>query len=145
MPPVILCAPDPACRVMEEEIFGPVLPVLPYDTLEAAIGFVNARPVPLALYCYSADRASQRLVLSRTRSGGVTLNGTLLHGAAPSLPFGGVGQSGTGAYHGHAGFLRFSHQRSIYRPGRFSGFTWMSPPHGRLSQRALTAMLGKRS
>ncbi len=144
LPPTILCEPDPGSRIMEEEIFGPVLPVLGYDTLEQAIGFINARPVPLALYCYSTDAAAQRLVLSRTRSGGVTLNGTVLHGALPSLPFGGVGQSGTGTYHGHAGFLRFSHQRGIYRPGRFSGFTWMSPPHGAMTQRVLRFMLRHR-
>ena len=143
--PTILCAPDPGCRAMEEEIFGPILPVLPYDSLDAAIGFINGRPVPLALYCYSHDPAVQRLVLARTRSGGATLNGTLLHGAMPSLPFGGLGQSGTGAYHGHAGFLRFSHQRSVYRPGRFSGFTWMSPPHGQTSRRMIRLMLGKSS
>ncbi len=141
MPPTILCAPDPASRVMQEEIFGPVLPVLGYDSLEQATAFVGARPTPLALYCYTDDRSRQDLVLSRTRSGGVTLNGTILHAAMPSLPFGGVGQSGTGAYHGHAGFLRFSHQRAIYRPGRFSGFTWMSPPHGRLTERVLGLML----
>ena len=141
MPPTILCAPDPASRVMQEEIFGPVLPVLAYDTLEQAAAFVGARPTPLALYCYTDDPARQQLVLSRTRSGGVTLNGTILHAAMSSLPFGGLGQSGTGTYHGHAGFLRFSHQRAIYRPGRFSGFTWMSPPHGRLTERVLGLML----
>ncbi len=141
MPPTILCGPDPASRVMQEEIFGPVLPVLPYDSLEQAAAFVGARPTPLALYCYTDDPSRQEMVLSRTRSGGVTLNGTILHAAMPSLPFGGVGQSGTGAYHGHAGFLRFSHQRAVYRPGRFSGFTWMSPPHGRLTERVLGLML----
>jgi coniferyl-aldehyde dehydrogenase len=144
IPPTILCAPEPASRVMQEEIFGPVLPVLAYDRLDDAIGFVNARPTPLALYCYGDDPVRQRQVLSRTRSGGVTLNGTVLHGALPSLPFGGIGQSGTGTYHGHAGFLRFSHQRSIYRPGRFSGFTWMSPPHGRVTARVLRLMLRPR-
>ncbi len=141
MPPTILCAPDPDSRVMQEEIFGPVLPVLGYDTIEQAAAFVAARPTPLALYCYTDDPARQALVLSRTRSGGITLNGTILHAAMPSLPFGGLGQSGTGAYHGHAGFMRFSHQRAIYRPSRFSGFTWMSPPHGRLTERVLAVML----
>ena len=144
MPPTILCGPDLASRVMQEEIFGPVLPVLAYDELEQAIGFVNARPTPLALYCYGNDAAQQRQVLARSGSGGVTLNGTVLHGALPSLPFGGIGQSGTGTYHGHAGFLRFSHQRSIYQPGRFSGFTWMSPPHGPMTSRMLGLMLRQR-
>ncbi|WP_428394787.1 aldehyde dehydrogenase family protein [Lichenicoccus sp.] len=144
LPPIILCAPDPCSEVMREEIFGPILPVLGYDSLEEAIAFVNARPSPLALYCYSEDPALQRLVLSRTRSGGATLNGTLLHGGIPALPFGGVGASGTGLYHGEAGFLRFSHQRAIYRPGRFSGFTWLSPPHGVLMRRSLALMLKQR-
>ena len=143
LPPTILCGAAPESEVMQEEIFGPLLPVIGYDSLEEAIGFVNARPTPLALYCYTGDPALQRLVLSNTRSGGVTLNGTLLHGGMPALPFGGVGESGQGMYHGQAGFLRFSHQRAVYRPGRFSGFTWLSPPHGRLMERALAVMLGK--
>ncbi len=145
LPPTILCGPEPASEVMQEEIFGPVLPVLGYDSLEEVIAFVNARPSPLALYCYSDDPGLQRLVLSNTRSGGATLNGTLLHAGMPALPFGGVGESGHGMYHGQAGFLRFSHQRAVYRPGRFSGFTWLAPPHGRLMRRTLALMLGKPS
>ncbi|WP_428376996.1 aldehyde dehydrogenase family protein [Lichenicoccus sp.] len=149
LPPTVVMFPDLAATatetaMMQEEIFGPVLPVLPYDSVEQAAAFVNARPVPLALYCYTDDRAQQRHVLDTTRSGGVTLNGTLLHCAQPGLPFGGLGHSGTGAYHGHAGFLRFSHRRAIYRPGRFSGFTWMTPPHGAMTRRALTLMLGRK-
>ena len=144
LPPTILCQPGLGTAVMQDEIFGPLLPVLGYDSLEEAIAFVAARATPLALYCYSEDPGLQRLVLSRTRSGGATVNGTVLHGALPSLPFGGVGQSGTGLYHGREGFLRFSHQRGIYRPGRFSGFTWLAPPHGRLTQRALAMMLRQR-
>ena len=146
MPPTVVMFPDlgqeaAGADVMQEEIFGPVLPVLPYDDIEQAVAFVNARPTPLALYCYSDDRAQQRRVLDTTRSGGVTLNGTLLHCAQPGLPFGGLGHSGTGAYHGHAGFLRFSHRRGVYRSGRFSGFTWMTPPHGAMTKRALALML----
>ncbi len=141
LPPTILCEPDPAARVLHEEIFGPILPVLGYDSLDAAIDFVNARPTPLSLYGYSGDPALQQRLLSRTRSGGVTLNGTLLHAGMPALPFGGLGASGTGLYHGHAGFLRFSHQRSVYRPGRLNGFTWLAPPHGRTTERALAMML----
>nr|WP_321986021.1 aldehyde dehydrogenase family protein [uncultured Lichenicoccus sp.] len=150
LPPTIVMFPDLAAAaagatLMQEEIFGPVLPVLPYDRLGQAPAFVNDRPTPLALYCYSDDRAQQRRLLDTTRSGGVTLNGTLLHCAQPGLPFGGLGHSGTGAYHGHAGFLRFSHQRAIYRPGRFSGFTWMTPPHGAMTGRALRLMLRRSS
>ena len=148
LPPTVVVLPDlgeatRSASVMQEEIFGPILPVLPYDTLDEALAFLDARPVPLGLYCYTNDPAQQRRVLDRTRSGGVTVNGTLLHCAQPGLPFGGFGQSGTGAYHGHAGFLRFSHRRAVYRPGRFSGFTWMTPPHGAMTRRALAVMLGR--
>ncbi len=142
VPTLLLGAPSD-CEAMADEIFGPVLPVLGYRTLDEAIGFVNARPRPLALYCYTDDRDTERHVLRHTLSGGATVNGTLLHCAQPDLPFGGVGPSGTGAYHGEAGFLRFSHARGIYRPGRISGFTTLAPPHGRLSARLLPLMLGR--
>ena len=142
VPTVLLSAPGD-CALMTEEIFGPVLPVLPYRSLDAAIAFVNARPRPLALYCYTDDRRTERAVLSRTVSGGATVNGTVLHCAQPDLPFGGIGPSGTGAYHGEAGFERFSHARGVYRPGRFSGFTTMTPPHGAMTRRLLPLMLGR--
>lgn len=142
--PTLLVSPPLDGTLMQDEIFGPVLPILPYRSLDEAIGFVNARPRPLALYCYTDNRDTERFVLSRTMSGGATVNGTLLHCAQPDLPFGGIGPSGTGAYHGKAGFLRFSHMRGIYRPGRFSGFTTMVPPHGRMTRRLLPLMLGRR-
>ncbi len=143
--PTLVTAPPLDCTLMRDEIFGPVLPVLPYRSLEEAIAFVNARPRPLALYCYTDDRRLERMVLDSTISGGGTVNGTLLHCAQPDLPFGGVGGSGMGAYHGEAGFLRFSHTRGFYRPGRFSGFTTMAPPHGTMTRRMLPLMLGRRS
>ncbi len=142
--PTLLLSPPPDCALMTEEIFGPVLPVLAYRSLDAAIAFVAARPRPLALYCYTDDRRVERAVLARTMSGGATVNGTILHCAQPDLPFGGVGASGMGAYHGEAGFQRFSHTRSVYRPGRFSGFTTMTPPHGVMTRRLLPLMLGRR-
>ncbi len=142
--PTLVLSPPPDCALMTEEIFGPVLPVLPYRSLDAAVAFVAERPRPLALYCYTDDRRIERAVLARTISGGVTVNGTILHCAQPDLPFGGVGASGMGAYHGEAGFQRFSHTRSIYRPGRFSGFTTMTPPHGGMTRRLLPLMLGRR-
>lgn len=142
--PSLVVSPPPDCSLMQEEIFGPVLPVLPYRSLDEAIAFVNARPRPLALYCYTDDRRIEREVLARTISGGGAVNGTLLQCAQPDLPFGGVGASGMGACHGEAGFLRFSHGRGFYRPGRFSGFTTMAPPHGRMTRRLLPLMLGRR-
>lgn len=141
MVPTVLLEPARDGLAMAEEIFGPVLPVLAVPSLEDAIRFINARPRPLALYGYTTDRATERRLLQGTVSGGVTLNGTLLHCAQPSLPFGGVGASGTGAYHGETGFLRFSHRRAVYRTGRFSGFTTMTPPHGAATRRLLPWML----
>ncbi len=139
-PMVVLGAPE-GCALMQDEIFGPVLPVVPYEGLDGALAYVNARPRPLALYCWTNDQASARRVLDGTVSGGVTLNSTLLHCAQDNLPFGGVGPSGMGAYHGRDGFLRFSHARGVYRPGRFVGFEFLVPPHGRLTRIALRMML----
>ena len=111
--PTILRDVDPESPVMQEEIFGPILPVLPYDSLDEAIAFVNGRDKPLALYLFSRDSRTREAVLQRTSSGGVCINQTLLHLAVPDLPFGGVGPSGMGAYHGRAGFETFSHRKSI--------------------------------
>ena len=139
-PCVVLGAPD-NCALMQDEIFGPVLPIVPYGALDEALAYVNARPRPLALYCWTDDQASTRRVLDGTVSGGVTLNSTLLHCAQDDLPFGGVGPSGTGAYHGRDGFLRFSHARAVFKPGRFIGFEYLVPPHGRLTRMALRMLL----
>jgi aldehyde dehydrogenase (NAD+) len=108
--------------LMSEEIFGPILPVLRVSGIDEAISFVNARPKPLALYLFTNDRQVQTKVLERTTSGGVTVNHTLLHLTVPTLPFGGVGASGMGAYHGKATFDTFSHCKSVLvKP------TWLDP------------------
>lgn len=132
-PSVVLGAPA-ECLLMREEIFGPVLPVVSYDAIEDAIGYVNAGERPLALYCFSDDKAMTRRVLDETTSGGVTLNGTLLHIAQDALPFGGVGASGMGAYHGQDGFRRFSHARAVYTAPRVNGFERMGPPWGTMAK-----------
>lgn len=108
--------------LMQEEIFGPLLPVIPVDDVEAALRFVAARPRPLALYVFSRSTEAARRVLDRTTSGGACVNDVLLHLANPRLPFGGVGESGFGAYHGQAGFEAFSHRRSLLIRG-----TWVDP------------------
>jgi aldehyde dehydrogenase (NAD+) len=100
-------------RLMQEEIFGPVLPILEFDDLTQAIDLINQRPKPLALYIFSRDRQSQQRIISQTSSGGVCVNDTIIHLSVPSLPFGGVGASGFGRYHGKAGFDTFSHAKSI--------------------------------
>ncbi|MCQ8239927.1 aldehyde dehydrogenase family protein [Rhizosaccharibacter radicis] len=143
-PPTIVLSPPLDSALMREEIFGPVLPLLPYRSEEEAVGFINARPRPLALYCFTDDRRREASLIRRTLSGGVAVNGALLQAGIPDLPFGGVGESGQGSWHGEAGFRRFSHDRPVYRPGAFSGFTTMTPPHGRLADRLLPLMLGRR-
>ena len=99
--------------IMQDEIFGPILPVLTYETIEEAIQFVQRRPSPLAIYIFSNDKQLQTTIMARTQSGGVCINDTVVQVACGSLPFGGVGASGMGASHGKAGFDEFSHHRSI--------------------------------
>ncbi len=131
MPPALVFHPAPGSRLLNEEIFGPILPVLTYTSLDAAIAYVNDRPRPLALYWFGTDAAARHKVLSRTVSGGVTVNDTLLHVAHPQLPFGGVGDSGWGAYHGEAGFLRLTHQKPVLLQSRWARGDLLYPPYGR--------------
>ena len=131
--PTVIVDPPAGLRVMQEEIFGPVLPVLGSATVEDAVAFVNARPRPLALYHFDHDSARTRRVLAATLAGGVTVNDTVLHFAQSELPFGGVGPSGMGHYHGHAGFLTFSKQMPVLYQSRWSSMAMLRPPYGRLA------------
>ena len=128
-------------RIMQEEIFGPVLPIVTYRDLDDAIAFVNARPRPLGLYYFGSAAPNRRQVLTRTTSGGVTINGTLLHYVQDDLPFGGIGASGFGAYHGIEGFRAFSHQKAVFEVGRWNGGALLRPPFGRLTNFILSFML----
>jgi coniferyl-aldehyde dehydrogenase len=141
LPPTLLLDVTSEMAAMQEEIFGPVLPVKAYGTLDEAIGYINSRPRPLALYYFSADRTLQREVLARTTSGGVTINDTLLHYLQEDLPFGGVGPSGMGAYHGREGFLTFSHQKPVFRQVRFNAAGLTQPPYRRLVERIVAALM----
>ena len=114
--------------VMQEEIFGPILPVLAFDRLDEALARLARRPTPLAVYLFTRDRATQERVLAETRSGGVCLNDTVVHLLSKELPFGGLGESGMGAYHGRAGFDAFSHYRSVVRRTFFPDFRLRYPP-----------------
>jgi aldehyde dehydrogenase (NAD+)/coniferyl-aldehyde dehydrogenase len=129
-------------RAMQEEIFGPVLPVVPYGSVDEAIAYVNARPRPLALYYFGAEDAALAAVLERTVSGGVTVNNTAFHVAQEDLPFGGVGPSGMGHYHGEAGFDTFSKLKPVFFDGRFSASRLLMPPYGRRF-RALLRILNR--
>jgi coniferyl-aldehyde dehydrogenase len=131
-PTIVIGAPHDGI-LLREEIFGPILPVVPYESLDDALSFIAERERPLALYCFTNDGQSRSRVLDRALSGGVTLNGTLLHIAQDALPFGGVGPSGTGAYHGRDGFLRLSHARAVYNVGFVNVFERLGPPWGRLA------------
>ena len=138
--PVILLDVDQRMRVMREEIFGPILPVVPYETLGEALEFVNRRDRPLALYWFGTDGAARDQVLAGALAGGVTINDTMLHIAQHSLPFGGVGASGQGHYHGEYGFRRFSHQKPVFVQARWSGVKWIRPPYGRSIGRLLALL-----
>ena len=129
MSPVLVFNVQPGLRLMEEEIFGPILPVVAYDTLDEAIDFITARPRPLALYWFGRDTVARDRVLNNTVSGGVTVNDTLMHVAHDNLPFGGVGESGWGAYHGETGFLRFTQQKAVLVQSRLSLGHLFYPPY----------------
>jgi coniferyl-aldehyde dehydrogenase len=139
---VVIGAP-PDGVLLREEIFGPILPVVPYETLDQALSFIAERERPLALYCFTNDGGSRSKVLDSAVSGGVTLNGTLLHIAQDALPFGGIGPSGTGAYHGRDGFLRLSHARAVYKVGFVNVFERLGPPWGRLANLVTRVFSGR--
>jgi len=141
--PTLVIEPPADLAVMREEIFGPVLPIVTYDTLDDAIAFVNARPRPLALYYFGTSAADRDRVLARTTSGGASVNDTLLHVAAENLPFGGVGASGIGAYHGEAGFRTFSHAKSVFLQNRFNAAGILHPPYGRAADFLRRFLLGR--
>ncbi|QOW24790.1 coniferyl aldehyde dehydrogenase [Lysobacter sp. H23M47] len=141
LPPLLLTGVSDAMEVMREEIFGPLLPLVPYDSFEEAIAYVTARPHPLALYVFDEDSQRVDAVLAKTQAGGVTVNDTLFHIAQHGLPFGGVGPSGMGSYHGEAGFQRFSHMKSIFRQARFNGVGLLNPPYGARFHRMLDLLL----
>jgi coniferyl-aldehyde dehydrogenase len=132
--PALVIEPPEEAAIMREEIFGPLLIVLAYDDLGDAIAYINRRPRPLALYVFTDDRAIEDTVMANTVSGGVTVNDTLLHYTQESLPFGGVGNSGFGAYHGEKGFETFSHLKPIFRQSRFNGLDMLRPPYGNRSR-----------
>ena len=143
--PTILTGVPADAPVMQEEIFGPILPVLEFDTLDDALAMLRDRPTPLALYLFSRDRATQERVLAATRSGGVCLNDTVTHMVGKDLPFGGLGESGLGAYHGRASFDCFSHHRSVLRRSfAFDSNLRYPPPRVSLAtlKRAFRFLLG---
>ena len=133
LPPTLVLNARDDLAVMQDEIFGPILPLVPVDSVDAAIDYVNARPRPLALYHFDTDKARTERVLERTIAGGVSVNDTVLHFAQIELPFGGVGPSGLGHYHGREGFLTFTKQKPVLYQARWTSMKLMRPPYGRVA------------
>ncbi|MFV8783150.1 coniferyl aldehyde dehydrogenase [Microbulbifer sp. SA54] len=143
IPPTLVLDATDDMLIMQEEIFGPLMPVKTYRQLGEAISYINSKPRPLGLYYFGDDAAEERAILDRTHSGGVTINDVLMHVAQEDLPFGGVGPSGMGAYHGFDGFKSFSHARSIYKQTKLdvASMTGMSPPFNAKTEKTIAQML----
>ena len=139
--PAIVTGVTDEMAVATEEIFGPILPVLPYRSVDDAVAYINARPRPLALYFFGPDGPARRQVIERTTSGNVSINDTLLHYAQDDIPFGGVGASGMGAYHGREGFKSMSHAKGVFEQARFNATDLMRPPFGAWFNRAMAYLL----
>ncbi len=128
------------CQLMQQEIFGPLLPLVPYDSIDEALAYIAARPRPLACYLMSLDPVLQSRLIRETHAGGMAINECLFQVAADDAPFGGIGPSGMGHYHGHEGFLTFSKAKTVLRRGRFSAGTLIHPPYRRWYQRLMMAL-----
>jgi coniferyl-aldehyde dehydrogenase len=137
LPPTLLLNVSESMRVMSEELFGPILPIIPYDTLAEALAYINRHERPLALYWFGQNSAARDQVLAGTIAGGVSINDTLLHIAQEGLPFGGVGASGQGHYHGEFGFRQFSKEKPVFIQSRFSGGGIIRPPYKPSIERVL--------
>ena len=122
---------------MQREIFGPILPLCSYTSLDSVINQINAGPRPLAVYPFSYDTTQVQKIIDRVMSGGVSVNDALFHVGQHDLPFGGVGDSGMGHYHGHEGFETFSKMRPVFYQTRFSSMRFLWPPYGKFANRVL--------
>ncbi len=145
IPPTLIIEPDDSLKVMQDEIFGPVMPVKSYEHVDETIEYVNDHARPLGLYYFGSDGGETHKVLSHTTSGGVTVNDVIMHVAQEDLPFGGVGPSGMGAYHGHDGFKTFSHAKSIFTQSKLNvaELAGLRPPYGEKIMKTLKMQIGK--
>jgi len=130
LPPTLVLDVNDDMKLMQDEIFGPLLPIVPYDDLNAALDYIADRPRPLALYYFGYDKAEQQRMMEQTHAGGMCINDTIFHVAQDDMPFGGIGASGMGHYHGHEGFLTLSKAKSVYIKQRFNGSRPIYPPYG---------------
>lgn len=145
IPPTLVPEPAEDLKLMQEEIFGPLLPIRTYRDFEETITYVNANPRPLGAYYFGEDKTEEEAVLTRTTSGGVCINDVLMHVMQEELPFGGVGPSGMGAYHGHQGFKTFSHAKSVYRQSsaNVAKLGGMLPPYGSATEKTIKMQVKK--
>ena len=144
IPPTIIVEPTEDMNVMQEEIFGPILPVKSYKAVDDAIGYVNDHDRPLGLYYFGDDRKEESRVINSTTSGGVTVNDVITHIMQDEAPFGGVGPSGTGAYHGKEGFVNFSHAKTVFRQSPFEFAAGaLRPPYGEKTRKMLAGIIKK--
>ena len=145
IPPTLITEPAEDLKMMEEELFGPLLPIRTYREFDETIDYINSKPRPLAAYYFGDDRAEEQAVVKRTTSGGICVNDVIMHIAQEDLPFGGVGPSGMGAYHGLKGFQTFSHAKSIYRQTNINvaKLGGMLPPYGKATESTIKMQLKK--
>lgn len=141
IPPHLVLETDDNMAIMQDEIFGPLLPIKAYDNIDEVIGYINAHERPLALYLYTNDKALQDKVTYSTLSGGMCINDSVFHVAQHDMPFGGIGNSGMGHYHGHEGFNEFSKLRPIFKQAGFSGILAMAPPYGKTFEKMYNMMI----
>lgn len=140
----LVCQPTDAMVVMQREIFGPLLPIVTYQTLQQVLDYINARERPLALYLFSNDKAVQQQVLNQTRSGGVAINDVMLHVAQDDLPFGGIGHSGMGHYHGREGFEQLSKMRPVMHQAAISSTKYLYAPYGKIGKRLINFIINRK-
>ena len=143
IPPTLLLDVDDSMQVMQDEIFGPLMPVVGYDQVDETVDYINARPRPLGLYYFGDDSKEEERVLAHTTSGGVTVNDVVMHVAQEDLPFGGVGPAGMGAYHGIDGFRTFSHAKSVFRQTKVNvaEMAGLRPPYSSKSEKSIRAQM----
>jgi coniferyl-aldehyde dehydrogenase len=128
-------------RIMQEEIFGPLLPIMPYQHMHEVLDYINAHDRPLGLYLFSNNKATQADIINKTRSGGICLNDTTMHVGQHDLPFGGVGESGMGHYHGAEGFMAMSKLRPIFKQAKYPPLALLFPPYGKRFDTIMKIML----
>ncbi|MDH5171994.1 MAG: aldehyde dehydrogenase family protein, partial [Gammaproteobacteria bacterium] len=144
-PPTLIPEPPEDLKLLQEEIFGPLLPIRTYREFSEAIDYINSKPRPLAAYYFGDDDSEQKTAETRTTSGGMCINDVVMHVAQEDLPFGGVGPSGMGSYHGLEGFRTFSHAKSIYRQTKldFGKLSGMLPPYGKATEKSIRMQVKK--